>query len=111
MQKMKPKLREKVEKTNLTSINNDLDEIRARPKVFSYEDLVLATNSFSNDRKLGEGGFGIIYWRYSSDLLMAVAVKKFSSASKQGRKEYKTEVKVISRLRHRNLVQLERLVP
>lgn len=94
------------EKTNLTSMNTDLDEIRARPKVFSYEDLVLATNNFSSDRKLGEGGFGVVYRGYSTDLFMAVAVKKFSQGSKQGRKEYKTEVKIISRLRHRNLVQL-----
>jgi serine/threonine protein kinase len=36
-----------------------------------------------------------------------VAVKKFSSeTSSQGRKEFEAEVKIISRLRHRNLVQL-----
>jgi serine/threonine protein kinase len=33
-------------------------------------------------------------------------VKKISRGSKQGKKEYVTEVKVISQLRHRNLVQL-----
>ncbi|KDP32173.1 hypothetical protein JCGZ_12634 [Jatropha curcas] len=37
---------------------------------------------------------------------MAIAVKKFSRGSKQGKKEYITEVKTISQLRHRNLVQL-----
>ncbi|KAL6202105.1 hypothetical protein ACLB2K_025816 [Fragaria x ananassa] len=35
-----------------------------------------------------------------------VAVKKISSGSKQGLKEYAAEVSIISRLRHRNLVQL-----
>ncbi|MFS8010688.1 putative protein kinase RLK-Pelle-L-LEC family [Helianthus anomalus] len=37
---------------------------------------------------------------------MDVAVKKISQGSRQGRREYITEVKVISSLRHRNLVRL-----
>nr|ABA99261.1 hypothetical protein LOC_Os12g41410 [Oryza sativa Japonica Group] len=55
-----------------------------RPKRFRYDELSVATDFFSDDCKLGEGGFG----------------------SKQGRKEYESEVRIISRLRHRNLVQL-----
>lgn len=57
LQKRKHKLWETAEKTDLTSIINNLNAIRVRPKVFSYEDLVLATNNFSNDKKLGEGGW------------------------------------------------------
>ncbi|KAM0022339.1 putative protein kinase RLK-Pelle-SD-2b family [Helianthus debilis subsp. tardiflorus] len=37
---------------------------------------------------------------------MEVAVKKISQGSRHGKKEYITEVKVISILRHRNLVRL-----
>jgi serine/threonine protein kinase len=37
---------------------------------------------------------------------MEIAVKKISRSSRQGKKEYITEVKTISQLRHRNLVQL-----
>ncbi|KAI9165577.1 hypothetical protein LWI28_016764 [Acer negundo] len=37
---------------------------------------------------------------------MAIAVKKISPGSRQGKKKYVTEVKTISQLRHRNLVQL-----
>ncbi|KAF3440199.1 hypothetical protein FNV43_RR18480 [Rhamnella rubrinervis] len=93
------------ETVNLTSINYDLER-GAGPRRFSYTDLASATNNFSNDRKLGEGGFGTVYKGYLKDLDALVAVKKISRGSKQGRKEYITEVKVISSLRHRNLVQL-----
>ncbi|XP_060674813.1 L-type lectin-domain containing receptor kinase IX.1-like [Ziziphus jujuba] len=103
--KRKKKNREKTETVNTTSINVDLER-GAGPRRFSYLNLVSATNNFSDDKKLGKGGFGTVYKGYLKDLNMVVAVKKFSGGSKQGRKEYITEVKVISSLRHRNLVQL-----
>ncbi|KAL1315711.1 L-type lectin-domain containing receptor kinase IX.1-like [Arachis hypogaea] len=78
----------------------------AGPRRFSYEEVVVATNNFSPNRKLGQGGFGAVYRGYFADLDLVVAVKKISSGSRQGKREYVTEVKVISRLRHRNLVQL-----
>ncbi|XP_021890446.1 L-type lectin-domain containing receptor kinase IX.1-like [Carica papaya] len=102
----KQKMRKKSpEEMNLTSINDDLER-GAGPRRFSYTDLASATSNFSNERKLGEGGFGEVYRGYLADLDMLVAVKKISRGSRQGKKEYITEVKVISRLRHRNLVQL-----
>ncbi|CAN0917584.1 L-type lectin-domain containing receptor kinase IX.1 [Linum grandiflorum] len=77
------------------------------PRRFSYSDLVSATNNFSLDWKLGEGGFGSVYKGYLRDWLSTpVAVKRISKGSRQGIKEYVTEVMIISRLRHRNLVQL-----
>ncbi|XWS45043.1 hypothetical protein CRYUN_Cryun15aG0102500 [Craigia yunnanensis] len=97
--------RRTAETTNLTSMNEDLER-GAGPRRFSYTGLAAATNNFSEQRKLGEGGFGAVYRGYLPDLEMAVAVKRISSGSKQGKKEYITEVKVISQLRHRNLVQL-----
>ncbi|OWM66178.1 hypothetical protein CDL15_Pgr013395 [Punica granatum] len=93
------------EERNLTSINDELER-GAGPRRFSYEDLASATNNFSVDRKLGEGGFGMVYRGYLVNLDMVVAVKKISRGSKQGKKEFITEVKVFSSLRHRNLVQL-----
>ncbi|OMP01648.1 hypothetical protein COLO4_11691 [Corchorus olitorius] len=90
---------------NLTSINDDLER-GAGPRRFSYSELVTATNNFSEDRKLGEGGFGAVYRGYLPDLDLVIAVKRISKGSKQGKREYVTEVKTISQLRHRNLVQL-----
>eukprot|EP00268_Persea_americana_P007328 TRINITY_DN12718_c0_g3_i2.p1 TRINITY_DN12718_c0_g3~~TRINITY_DN12718_c0_g3_i2.p1 ORF type:complete len:693 (+),score=82.23 TRINITY_DN12718_c0_g3_i2:134-2212(+) len=78
----------------------------AGPKRFTYNELALATNNFSEDGKLGEGGFGCVYKGFLSELNSNVAVKRVSKGSKQGKKEFVSEVKIISQLRHRNLVQL-----
>ncbi|KAF8081966.1 hypothetical protein N665_0854s0006 [Sinapis alba] len=88
-----------------SSINEDLEK-ETGPRKFSYKDLVSATNGFSHQRKLGEGGFGAVYSGNLKEINMMVAVKKLSCGSRQGKKEFLNEVKVISKLRHRNLVQL-----
>ncbi|XP_059654638.1 L-type lectin-domain containing receptor kinase IX.1-like [Cornus florida] len=76
------------------------------PRKFSYKDLARATNNFMLEEKLGEGGFGEVYRGFLRDLNSYVAVKRVSRGSRQGLKEYASEVMIISRLRHRNLVQL-----
>ncbi|KAG8368537.1 hypothetical protein BUALT_Bualt15G0055900 [Buddleja alternifolia] len=76
------------------------------PKKFSYNDLARATNKFSQQEKLGEGGFGGVYKGMLKETNSYVAVKRVSRCSRQGIKEYASEVKIISRLRHKNLVQL-----
>ncbi|CAL4892384.1 unnamed protein product [Urochloa decumbens] len=78
----------------------------AGPRRFRYSELATATSYFSDEEKLGEGGFGSVYKGYLKDRDLHVAIKKVSKSSQQGRKEYISEVKIISRLRHRNLVQL-----
>ncbi|XP_006281940.2 L-type lectin-domain containing receptor kinase IX.2 [Capsella rubella] len=90
---------------NMMSINEDLER-EAGPRKFSYKDLVSATNGFSSHRKLGEGGFGAVYEGNMKKINTMVAVKKLSSGSRQGVNEFLNEVKIISKLRHRNLVQL-----
>ncbi|GJM99030.1 hypothetical protein PR202_ga16090 [Eleusine coracana subsp. coracana] len=78
---------------------------------YHYGELAVATGDFSNENKLGRGGFGSVYQGNIVQILDGstkhVAVKKFASeTSSQGRKEFESEVRIISRLRHRNLVQL-----
>ncbi|KAF3792083.1 L-type lectin-domain containing receptor kinase IX-1 [Nymphaea thermarum] len=76
------------------------------PRKFRYKDLAAATNDFSEEEKLGQGGFGGVYRGTLKDTNEVVAVKRISKGSSQGKKEYVAEVSVISRLRHRNLVRL-----
>ncbi|CAN6329798.1 unnamed protein product [Urochloa humidicola] len=76
------------------------------PKRFRYGELAIATDNFSDSQKLGEGGFGSVYRGFLKEMNLHVAIKRVSKGSTQGRKEYASEVKTISRLRHRNLVQL-----
>ncbi|XP_062087301.1 L-type lectin-domain containing receptor kinase IX.1-like [Humulus lupulus] len=76
------------------------------PKRFTYRELNYATNNFSEEGKLGQGGFGGVYRGLLAESNTEVAVKRISKGSTQGKKEYVSEVKIISRLRHRNLVQL-----
>ncbi|VAI27384.1 unnamed protein product [Triticum turgidum subsp. durum] len=76
------------------------------PRRFRYEELAAATNDFSGRNKLGEGGFGSVYRGFLHDMNLHIVVKKVSKSSCQGWKEFVSEVRIISRLRHRNLVPL-----
>ncbi|KAK4596701.1 hypothetical protein RGQ29_014650 [Quercus rubra] len=76
------------------------------PKSFTYREIIHATNNFAEGGKLGEGGFGGVYKGLLSESNAEVAVKRVSKGSKQGKKEYMSEVTIISHLRHKNLVQL-----
>ncbi|KAK1369024.1 Receptor-like serine/threonine-protein kinase [Heracleum sosnowskyi] len=70
-----------------------------------FEEIAKATNNFSINNKLGEGGFGPVYKGILDDG-QDIAVKRLSKTSKQGLDEFKNEVKCIAELQHRNLVRL-----
>ncbi|BBH01500.1 Cysteine-rich receptor-like protein kinase 41 [Prunus dulcis] len=73
--------------------------------LFDLAAVVRATNSFSNDSKLGEGGFGSVFKGTLKDG-QEIAVKRLSKHSTQGLNELKNEVTGIAKLQHRNLVKL-----
>ncbi|XP_019169320.1 PREDICTED: L-type lectin-domain containing receptor kinase IX.1-like [Ipomoea nil] len=87
-------------------MDTEFQMVSSGPKKFPYTELESATNNFAEEHKLGEGGFGGVYRGFLRSLNLDVAVKRVSSGSKQGINEYASEVKIISRLRHRNLVPL-----
>ncbi|CAI0552685.1 unnamed protein product [Linum tenue] len=73
--------------------------------LFTYEEMVTATNGFSSQNLLGEGGFGCVYKGCLPDG-REVAVKQLNIHGSQGEREFKAEVDIISRVHHRHLVSL-----
>lgn len=72
---------------------------------FTYEELATATNNFSANNLLGEGGFGCVYRGVMPDG-REVAVKQLKAGGGQGEREFRAEVEIISRIHHRHLVSL-----
>ncbi|KAL2252336.1 proline-rich receptor-like protein kinase PERK8 [Sesamum indicum] len=72
---------------------------------FTYEELSGATNGFSANNLLGEGGFGCVYKGVLGDGRQ-VAVKQLKAGGGQGEREFRAEVEIISRIHHRHLVSL-----
>ncbi|XP_030469196.2 G-type lectin S-receptor-like serine/threonine-protein kinase At4g27290 isoform X1 [Syzygium oleosum] len=73
--------------------------------LFDLHAIAESTNNFSMRNKLGEGGFGPVYKGILVDG-REIAVKRLSSSSRQGLREFKNEVILIAKLQHRNLVKL-----
>ncbi|XP_041019060.1 PTI1-like tyrosine-protein kinase At3g15890 [Juglans microcarpa x Juglans regia] len=74
-------------------------------RIFTYKELHAATNGFSDEKKLGEGGFGSVYLGKTSDGLQ-IAVKKLKAMSSKAEMEFAVEVEVLGRVRHKNLLGL-----
>ncbi|XP_013594614.1 PREDICTED: probable LRR receptor-like serine/threonine-protein kinase At1g29720 [Brassica oleracea var. oleracea] len=72
---------------------------------FSWKQLKVATENFDPLNKIGEGGFGSVYKGRLPDGTL-IAVKKLSSKSCQGNKEFVNEIGMIACLQHPNLVKL-----
>ncbi|KAF8119120.1 hypothetical protein N665_0001s0169 [Sinapis alba] len=70
-----------------------------------YRTIQAATNYFSEENKIGQGGFGEVYKGIFSNGT-EVAVKRLSKSSEQGDTEFKNEIVVVAKLQHRNLVRL-----
>ncbi|RLM61209.1 putative LRR receptor-like serine/threonine-protein kinase [Panicum miliaceum] len=83
----------------------ELYNMVGRPNVFSNAELKLATDNFSSQNILGEGGYGPVYKGKLPDGRI-IAVKQLSQTSHQGKSQFVTEVATISAVQHRNLVKL-----
>ncbi|KAJ6983345.1 hypothetical protein D5086_020821 [Populus alba] len=72
---------------------------------FSFDELKVATNGFRSSNKIGEGGFGSVYKGVLQDGRI-VAIKMLSAESKQGHREFMSEIASVSNINHENLVNL-----
>ncbi|KAF2301219.1 hypothetical protein GH714_020891 [Hevea brasiliensis] len=79
--------------------------LRLSQGVFSYEELAMATNGFSNTNLVGEGGFGYVHKGVFRDGKV-VAIKQLKAESRQGEREFQAEIEIVSRIHHRHLVSL-----
>nr|ACU29642.1 S-locus receptor kinase 6 [Arabidopsis lyrata] len=83
----------------------DTDEDDLKLPLMEYDVVAMATDDFSITNKLGEGGFGTVYKGRLIDG-EEIAVKKLSDVSTQGTNEFRTEMILIAKLQHINLVRL-----
>ncbi|XP_045814807.1 G-type lectin S-receptor-like serine/threonine-protein kinase At4g27290 isoform X2 [Trifolium pratense] len=91
-------------KTTADLVKRNQNEEQASP-LFDIDIILAATNSFSIENKIGEGGFGPVYKGILSQG-QEIAVKRLSKTSKQGVTEFMNEVGLVSKLQHRNLVSV-----
>ncbi|KAK5826188.1 hypothetical protein PVK06_021103 [Gossypium arboreum] len=81
-------------------------KIRAMKSLqFDLSIIEAATNNFAEVNKIGAGGFGSVYKGILTDG-QEIAVKRLSTSSGQGADEFQTEVVLVAKLQHRNLVKL-----
>ncbi|KAM7262435.1 hypothetical protein ACFE04_000118 [Oxalis oulophora] len=86
----------------------EIDEDGSRSSKFShldFETIRAATDDFSDNKKLGQGGFGTVY-KGTLPNGQEIAVKRLARNSQQGDLEFQSEVKLMTKLRHKNLVRL-----
>ncbi|KAL2227850.1 probable leucine-rich repeat receptor-like protein kinase At5g49770 [Sesamum indicum] len=72
---------------------------------FSYDEVKKCTNNFSESNQIGSGGYGKVY-RGVLSTGQVVAIKRALQGSMQGGLEFKTEIELLSRVHHKNLVAL-----
>ncbi|XP_050262114.1 receptor-like protein kinase FERONIA [Quercus robur] len=73
---------------------------------FSLNEIRTATNNFHKELIIGQGGFGNVYKGLLDEGTLTVAIKRLNPDSQQGTREFKTEIKMLSQLRHVHLVSL-----
>lgn len=74
-------------------------------RCFTFEEMAIATNNFDLSAQVGQGGYGKVYKGILADGAV-VAIKRAHEDSLQGSREFCTEIELLSRLHHRNLVSL-----
>ncbi|KAF0925352.1 hypothetical protein E2562_016610 [Oryza meyeriana var. granulata] len=90
-----------ISRRSLSRFSVKIDGVRC----FTYEEMAAATNNFDLSAQVGQGGYGIVYKGILADGTVA-AIKRAHEDSLQGSREFCTEIELLSRLHHRNLVTL-----
>ncbi|XP_061376552.1 cysteine-rich receptor-like protein kinase 10 isoform X8 [Gastrolobium bilobum] len=86
-----------------SSVGDDLIDVESLQ--FDLATVEAATNSFADENKIGQGGFGVVYKGILPNG-QEIAVKRLSVTSLQGTIEFMNEAILVAKLQHRNLVRL-----
>ncbi|XVF60512.1 hypothetical protein PTKIN_Ptkin08bG0053300 [Pterospermum kingtungense] len=93
---------------SLTTKNGDLCSIWNYDGKIAYEDIIVATEDFDIRYCIGTGGYGSVY-KAQLPCGKVVALKKLHRLEAEDPifdKSFKNEVKILSEIRHRNIVKL-----
>ncbi|KAE8790775.1 Cysteine-rich receptor-like protein kinase 10 [Hordeum vulgare] len=96
---------EHVQISSADSEDGSSDMRSSESLLYDLSTLRAATDNFSEENKLGEGGFGPVYKGILRDG-QEMAVKRLSKTSQQGLVEMRNEVVLVAKLQHKNLVRL-----
>ncbi|XP_023635858.1 putative cysteine-rich receptor-like protein kinase 31 isoform X1 [Capsella rubella] len=96
-------LKPQIKHTYVIAADNDM--ISPQSLQFDFSIIETATDKFSMNNKLGQGGFGEVYKGMLPNET-EIAVKRLSRNSGQGTQEFKNEVVIVAKLQHKNLVRL-----
>ncbi|KAK7279353.1 hypothetical protein RJT34_24402 [Clitoria ternatea] len=76
-------------------------------RLFTYNQLKLATRNFHSSDKVGEGGFGSVYkGKLGDGSFVAVKVLAVEVESMRGEREFVSELATLANMKHQNLVSL-----
>ncbi|XP_027906612.1 U-box domain-containing protein 52-like [Vigna unguiculata] len=92
------------EAEEMRKVLKNLKQTDKRYRRYTMEEIVKATNEFSESQKIGEGGYGPVYKCYLDHT--AVAVKVLRPGSAQGETQFQQEVNILGSIRHPNMVLL-----
>ncbi|XP_061354221.1 leucine-rich repeat receptor protein kinase HPCA1-like [Gastrolobium bilobum] len=92
------------EEWDLHESNNSIPQLKGA-RCFTFEEIQSCTKNFSLVNNIGSGGYGKVY-RGTLPNGQLVAVKRAQKDSMQGGLEFKTEIELLSRVHHKNLVTL-----
>ncbi|KAG4141317.1 hypothetical protein ERO13_D06G068466v2 [Gossypium hirsutum] len=91
------------QKSEADTSNGEGRPLPSKNRQFTYAEVLNITNNFQD--VIGKGGFGTVFRGNMKDETQ-VAVKMFSTSSKQGLKEFQAEAELLMRVHHRNLASL-----
>ncbi|KAI4295821.1 hypothetical protein L6164_035824 [Bauhinia variegata] len=100
---LRKRARKKYNTVEKDGIGDDLTDVDSLH--FDLATIEAATNRFSDEMKIGQGGFGAVYKGILPNG-QEIAVKRLSVTSLQGAVEFRNEAVLVARLQHRNLVRL-----